>query len=74
MWRVAPDPLDPKMRQTREQTRSAEVQIGHSILDAVFSRHNVQAAVLRHIALRICTCLNYLDEVGAADTCAAEAH
>ena len=61
LWQLAPDPLDPEERQTREQARSAEVQIGHSILDAVFGRHNVQAAILRHIALRIYTCLNHMD-------------
>jgi len=49
--RAAPHAAHPEQRQPRQQPRAAQVQAGHRRLDARALGHNVQAAVVRHVAL-----------------------
>ena len=47
----SPHAADPEQGQAREQARALQVQPRHRGLDAGAVRHNVQAPVVRHIAL-----------------------
>ena len=49
----APDALEPEQAEAGEQARPRQVQPRHRLLDAAAVRHYVQAAIVRHIALRM---------------------
>lgn len=50
-WGGVPDAVYPEEGQARQQASPAQIQACHRLLDAVPVSHNVQAAVICHIAL-----------------------